>query len=154
MPVLPCVPRQLSGDAECDTDECEEHGIDKIPTQDIICERERKQRCSGRGPDCALESNHAWSGRGRSLSQANACSALLPVEEPFGRVGAVMATADVARRQILEREQEHGVDDQVCSHTDKLDKGHRRHFEQCAARNNLEFKLPVRCQVLFVVCSQ
>jgi hypothetical protein len=39
MPVLPCVPRQLSGDAEHDTDEWEEH--DKIPTQDIICERER-----------------------------------------------------------------------------------------------------------------
>ncbi|KAH9973105.1 hypothetical protein BGW80DRAFT_1252411 [Lactifluus volemus] len=89
-PVLACVSRQLSGDAERDTAECEEHDIDKIPAQDIICERERKQRCGGRGPDSALESNHGW-----------ARPFVAPSERLFGAAAATNTNTEPLRTNIF-----------------------------------------------------
>jgi hypothetical protein len=57
MPVLPCVPRQLSGDAERDTDECEEHDIDNSHSRHHLRARTqtamrwpRARLCAGKQP--------------------------------------------------------------------------------------------------------
>src|SRR5260221_8563965 len=55
---LPCVSRQLYGNAQTEAHDAKEHDIRKIPTQDIVRQRICEQRCRSGGADRTLDGDH------------------------------------------------------------------------------------------------